>query len=168
MSSEPVQKTKVDQSWFSFWGFQNPTVTLAVHHLLVVDWWVQQKSIATNRVSASYGHHGTSETLRHLLPENSIQQRLTGWPRKDSRNRRICVWPQTQVQPRADQSRHMGFRHGRKRHWMSSSVSSTQQNERNLGGWSGTAIRRAWNNYYLWQGFTVLQPEQSRLHPRHG
>lgn len=38
----------------------------------------------------------------------------------------------------------MGFRHGRKRHWTSSNVSSTQQNERNLGGWSVTAIRQAW------------------------
>ena len=36
------------------------------------------------------------------------------------------------------------------------SVSSTQQNERNLGGWSGTAWSRAWNNYYLLQVFTIL------------
>ena len=47
-------------------------------------------------------------------------------------------------------------------------ILSSQQDERNLGGWSGTAIREAWNNYYLWQVFPALQPEQSRLHACHG
>ena len=51
---------------------------------------------------------------------------------------------------------------------MSSGISSPQQNERNLGGWSGTAIRQAWNNYYLRQVFPVLQPEQSQLYLYHG
>ena len=33
----------------------------------------------------------------------------TGWPRKDSRNQQIYVWPQTQVQPWVDQSRHIPY-----------------------------------------------------------
>ena len=100
--------------------------------------------------------------------KNSTWQLEVGRPRKNDRDRRVHVWPQTQVQPRAGRSRHVGFRYGPERHWTSSGIPRTKQDKRNLGDWTSTGVCRAWNNNNLQQVFAILQPEQYRLHTPHG
>ena len=56
---------------------------------------------------------------------------------------------ETQVQSRAGRSRHVGFRYGRERYWTSSGIPCTEQDKRNLGDWTSTDVRRAWNNNNL-------------------
>ena len=51
---------------------------------------------------------------------------------------------------------------------MSSGIPRTEQDKRNLGDWTSTEVRRAWNNNNLRQVFAILQPEQYRLHTPHG
>ena len=99
--------------------------------------------------SRMHSHHGTSEAPRHLLFENSTWQLEVGRPRKNDRDRRVHVWPQTQVQLRAGRSRHVGFRYGRERYWKSSGIPCTEQDKGNLGYWTSTEVRRAWNNNNL-------------------
>ena len=54
--------------------------------------------------------------------------------------------------------------YGRERHWTSSGIPRTEQDKRNLGDWTSTEVRRAWNNNNLRQVFAIFQPEQCRLH----
>ena len=167
----PVNKCRKRRSIRAGSFFEDSKIPLS-HWLYIIFLWSidesNKKSIATDRIVTSYGHHGTSEAPRHLLFENSTWQLEVGRPRKNDRDRRIHVWPQTQVQSRAGRSRHVGFRYGRERYWTSSGIPRTEQDKRNLGDWTSTEVRRAWNNNNLRQVFAILQPEQYRLHTPHG
>ena len=132
------------------------------HWLYIIFLWSidesNKKSITTDRIVTSHGHHGTLEAPRHLLFENFMWHPEVGRPRKNDRDRRVHVWPQTQVQPR----------YGRERHWTSSGIPRTEQDKTNLGDWTSTEVRRAWNNNNLRQVFAILQSEHCRLHTPHG
>ena len=41
------------------------------------------------------------------------------------------------------------FRYGREMHWTSSGIPRTEQDKRNLGDWTSTEVRRAWNSNNL-------------------
>ena len=149
----PVNKCRKRRSIRAGSFFEDSKLPLS-HCLYIIFLWLidesnKKVSLLTGLSLRTSRHHGTSEAPRHLLFENSTWQLEVGRPRKTDRDRRVHVWPQTQVQSRAGQSRHVGFRYGRERYWTSSGISRTEQDKRNLGDWTSTEVRRAWNNNNL-------------------
>ena len=141
---------------------------MAVHHLPVVDWRVQQESVPAVRNITPHSCNIAPETPRHLLPENHARQHQVRRQRKDYTNWRIYVWQQTQIQSWANFSRHVGLRDGWKGQWQGSHLPCAEPTKRNPGNRTDTAVRGTWNHDHLWQVFTILQPEPRWVRPPHG